>query len=295
MAGPAYGTARCLHVGSFDVATTASALSQLAGVLAGFAFFAVIFILTSTATAEHRPRSRRLAAADYDEALLTLFCATFGLAITAIQYAIVAGERNVGLRYGRAASEELMADISLSLSIFLLVAGMLLLVVPRVFSNTQKVVRVLASVGGPPMTVFYIAETAREVAVGAWAGKSGLTLCGSDSFYSAVQLWAHLIAPLLVLGIALSFWIVPRFLSTDQRRALEDMATRGRTAIPVATLFGVAIAVVGGFSFDEFHPHSHLAEGWVWVALAVTALLVLAQAFLLRFRPKAPTSIPLRG
>ncbi|MGN6253662.1 MAG: hypothetical protein ACTHO8_01595 [Solirubrobacterales bacterium] len=295
MAGPVHGTAQCLHVGSFDAATTASALSQLAGVLAGFAFFAVIFILTSTAAAEHRSQSRKLAPADYDEALLTLFCATFGLAITAIQYAIIAGERNVGLRYGRAASEELMANISLSLSIFLLVAGMLLLVVPKVFGNTQTVVRILASVGGPPMTVYYIAETAREVAVGAWAGKSGLTLCGSNSLYSAVELWAHLIAPLLVLGIALSFWIVPRFLSTEQRRALEDMATRGRTAIPVATLFGVVIAVARGISLDEFHPHSHLGEGWIWGALAVASLLVLAQAFLLRFRPQATSPILLRG
>lgn len=288
------GTAQCLHVGSLDVATTAGALSQLAGVLAGFAFFAVIFVLTSTATGERRPYGWALALADYDEALLTLFCATFGLAITAIQYAIIAGERNPGLHYGRAASEELMADISLSLSIFLLVAGMLWLIVP-VFGSTQRVVRVLASVGGPPMAVYFIAETAREVAVGAWATKSGLILCGSNSFYSAVLLWGHTVAPLLTLGVASSFWLVPRFLSPAQRRALEGVAARGRIAIPVATLVGIAVAVAGGVSFDEFHPHSHLGEGWVWVALAATALIVLAHAFLLRFRPKAPAQLALPG
>lgn len=216
MAGFVFGTAQCLRIGSFDVATTASALSQLAGVLAGFAFFAVIFVLTTTATAGRRRYGQGLALTDYDEALLTLFCATFGLAITAIQYAILAGERNPGLHYGRAASEELMADISLSLSIFLLIAGMLWLIVP-VFSNTQKVVRVLVSVAGPPMTVYFIAETAREVAVGTWAGKSGLTLCGSKPFYSAVQLWAQLIVPLLVFATAVSFWVLPRFLPAQWR------------------------------------------------------------------------------
>ena len=291
MAGIAHGTAQCLHVGSFDVAATAGVLSQLAGVLAGFAFFAVIFILTTATSGARRIYGRELA--NYDEALLTLFCATFGLAITAIQYAILAGERNPGLHYGRAASEELMADISLSLSIFLLVAGMLWLIMP-VFSRTEGVMRLLVSVAGPPMAVYFVAETGREVAVGTWAGVSGLTLCGTNSFYTAVQLWAHLVAPLLVLGVALAFWVVPRHLPGGVRRVLEAGALRGRTAIPVGTLTAVVIAVALGVSFDEFHPHSHFAEVWVWVAISVAALITLAQAYLIRFRPKAlvPMSLP---
>lgn len=276
---------QCLHVGSFDIATTAGALSQLAGVLAGFAFFAVIFILTNTSAIERLLLDR--GDADYDEALLTLFCATFGLAITAVQYAILAGERTAGLHYGRAASEELMADISLSLSIFMLVAGMLLLIVPT-FGRTERTMRLLASIGGPPIAVYFVAETCREVAVGAWAGAAGLTICGHNDFYSAVQLWAHTVAPILVFAVALAIWLVPRYLPARILRGLEDLANRGRTVVPVATLLAVVAAVSIGVSFDEFHPHSHIAKGWLWIAISGTALITLVQAYLMRFYKKAP-------
>jgi hypothetical protein len=274
---------QCLHVGSFDIATTAGALSQLAGVLAGFAFFAVIFVLTNAKAVGRSPTER--AHAQFDQALLALFCATFGLAITAIQFAILAGEQNVGLRYGRAASEELMADISLSLSIFTLVAGMLLLIVPS-FGRTERVIRILASTGGPPMAVYFVAETCREVAVGIWAGIDGSTLCATNAFYSEIQLWAHTVAPLLVFACALAFWLAPRYLPSQMRQMMQAGADRIRSSVPVIALLAVVAAVSVGVSFDEFHPHSHIGEDAAWIAITATELITLLQAFVIRFPEK---------
>ena len=277
---PAVAAQHCLHIGSFDVGMTAAALSQLAGVLSGFAFFAVIFILTNANAVKRSPLGR--AHARLDRALLSLFCATFGLAITAIEYAILAGEQNVGLRYGRAASEELMADIAVSLSIFMLVAGMLVLVGPA-FSRTERTVRILASVGGPPMAAYFVAETCREVAVGIWAGRSGLVLCGHDAFYSEVQLWAHTVAPIVAFVCALGFWVSPRYLSNRTRRLLEVTADRIRSSVQVLALLVVVVVVSVGVSFDEFHPHAHIGEPGVWLAITATTLITLVQAFVMRF------------
>lgn len=122
--GVAY-SAKCLYVGSFHFNATASAYSQVCGVLAGFAFFAIIYLLTSNV--QHAANGRNPSSTEErrrrhetDKALFALFCAAFGLAVTTLQYAILAGETGAGLLYGRAASEELMADIALSSSIFTL-------------------------------------------------------------------------------------------------------------------------------------------------------------------------------
>lgn len=282
----AISTAPCLHVGSFDVAVTAGALSTLAGVLAGFGFFAVIFVLTNANAA--RPAPPAPEHARLDQALLALFCATFGLAITAIEYAILAGEQNVGLPYGRAASEELMADISLSLSIFLLAAGMLVLVGPA-FNRTEKTIRILVSVGGPPMAAYFAAETCREVAVGIWAGRSGLTLCGNNAFYSQVQLWAHTRAPLFAGACALGFWIIPRCLPSQVRKLFEAIANSIRMLVPVLAVVAVVAAVSIGVSFDEFHPHAHISQTGVWLAISATCVITLLQSFVIRFDGKSIT------
>ena len=265
----------CLRVGSFDISHTAAELSQLAGVLAGFAFFAVIFVLTNHG---NRPPNEG-GSARFDYALLALFCATFGLAITAVQYAMLAGEINIGLWYGRASSEEVMADISLSLSILILAAAMILLM-PQ-FDRAEKALRGLTAVVGPPMAVYFVAETCRELTVGIWASKAGRLLCGSNAAYTQVQLWGHTIAPLAVLLCAFSIWVVHRYLPLENK--LKKVANRIHIAVPITALVVVIASVSVGVGFDVFQPKEHLGVTGIWIALGVTALITLLQAFEILF------------
>jgi hypothetical protein len=84
---------------SFDVAATAGLYSQLAGVLAGFAFGALVVVLTSRSTAE------RSLMAD-GETARTLTSCFIGLILVSLTYAVLAGETT---NAGRAAMVELVA------------------------------------------------------------------------------------------------------------------------------------------------------------------------------------------
>jgi hypothetical protein len=272
-------TQHCLHLGSFDTSSAAATLSQLAGVLSGFAFFAVIYVLTNADRRSLRPNL----SATLDRALLTLFCATFSLAITAIQYAILSGDRHTGLLYGRAASEELLADISLSLSIFALVAGILTLVALEEFGRTLRIVRGLATILGPPLAVYFVAETAREVATGIWAQHSGLILCGHNGFYSDIETWGHVVVPVLTLIASVAIWFGPPIARRHWSPARSDRAAAIIVAPPFITMLAVLASVSVGVSLETFNPMSHLAPTSVWLCLVATALLTLFQAFAIRF------------
>jgi hypothetical protein len=272
--------AECLHVRSFNIGATAASTSQLAGVLAGFAFFAVIYVLTTNV--DRRSAGRHVEAV-LDRALLTLFCATFGLAIAAIQYSILAGNTGAGLVYGRGASEELFADITFGLAIYTLVAGMLSLVALEDFGRTLRFVRTLAAIAAPPALAFFVANAAGEVAVGIWAGRDGLLLCGHNGLYSAVQTWGERVIPLVVLVASIGVWLGPSLASrrwlTERHGKLEAIST----APPVASLLATVVALTVGVSFDEYHVHSHISAGVLWSALVAASALTLFQAFGVRY------------
>lgn len=276
---PLVSTHQCLHVGSFDTSSAATTLSQLAGVLSGFAFFAVIYVLTNADRRNLRPSL----SSTLDRALLTLFCATFSLAITAIQYAILSGDQHAGLLYGRAASEELLADISLSLSIFALVAGMLTLVALEDFGRTLRIVRGLATIIGPPLAVYFVAETGREVAVGIWAQHAGLILCGHNAFYSDIARWGHVVAPLLTLVASVVVWFGPPIVRRRWPPARSDRTAAIIVAPPFITMLAVLASVSVGVSLETFNPMTHLSPTAVWICLGATAVLTLFQAFAIRF------------
>jgi hypothetical protein len=72
---------------SFSIAGTAAPYSQLAGVLAGFAFLGITLILTRQGGGpSNRPSGE-------SGILLALLCAFIGLVVAAVEYAVLAGEQ----------------------------------------------------------------------------------------------------------------------------------------------------------------------------------------------------------
>ncbi len=288
----AFHGSACLEVGSYHVNATAGAYSQTSGVFAGFAFFAIIYLLTTNAPPLPDPPNRirafarRLAdkrkRSETDRALFALFCAAFGLAVTSLQYAILSGETGVGLLYGRSASEELMADISLSSAIFTLSYGLILLIEADSFGRTNRLVRAIASIGGPPLATYFIAGTAIDIAVARWASRSGLTLCGSNHFYSEINTWATL-APIAVLACTASAWLVPRVLPTSARRTLWRETQRLSNVPPVASLVMVFLAAAAGSTLNIYEPLSRWTEADVWIALVLASGLLTFQGVFIRF------------
>lgn len=105
----------CVNTLIFDVAATAGLYSQLAGVLAGFAFAALVVILTSRLTADHGLLVS-------SQTTHTLVCCFVGLVLVSLAYSVLAGE---SANAGRVAMVELVAAPGF------IAAGMLLLLVIR--------------------------------------------------------------------------------------------------------------------------------------------------------------------
>ncbi len=104
----------CPNDTGWQLSTAASEYSKLAGLLAGFAFTALVFIL------------REEASTAYARSVEVLIYAFVGLVLTSVSYAIIAGEEE---RYGggRIVSEGLFAGVAFALSGLLLIYAIVLL------------------------------------------------------------------------------------------------------------------------------------------------------------------------
>jgi hypothetical protein len=98
----------------FDITAVAAGYSALSGVLAGFAFTAVILPLSLS-----RNSSRH-----FGPAMACFTAAFFTLTLAAIQYSVLAGEIGQGSLRGRAVHTELVNAIPMSLAVLLLLFGL---------------------------------------------------------------------------------------------------------------------------------------------------------------------------
>lgn len=98
----------------FDITSVAAAYSALSGVLAGFAFTAIILPLTlSRNTSRH-----------FGPAMMCFTSSFFALLLASIQYAVLSGEIGQGVLRGRAVHAELVSSIPLSVAVLILLYGL---------------------------------------------------------------------------------------------------------------------------------------------------------------------------
>ncbi len=181
---------------SFNLAQTAGLYSTLAGVLAGFAFAALILLITARLTS---PGANVEAFAHAAQVLLAAFV---GLVLTSLNYAILAGERYSG---GRAASEMLVASVGFAASGVLLLYALAVTLdtadksVGAATSPLARVaarLRALAALFVTPLLVFYAqigAEDYRAVHSGPDTALNlfGWGLVALQALLSAGLWWWH--------------------------------------------------------------------------------------------------------
>lgn len=134
----------CIHMLNFDVAVTSGLYSQLAGVLAGFAFGVLVIVLTSQAAADQSPMAD-------DRITHVLTSCLLGLILVSLTYGVLAGETT---NAGRAAMVELVAAPGF------IAAGMLLLLsIYMLLGAAEKPTRSTATFRGTtPMVRFVLAH-----------------------------------------------------------------------------------------------------------------------------------------
>ncbi len=98
---------------AFDNAQVAALYSQLTGVLAGFAFAALVVVLARRLEGAETLSRDSEATAAVDAALGLLFSAFIGLALSSLAYALVAGETTA---HARASLEHVVAGVGFGAS-----------------------------------------------------------------------------------------------------------------------------------------------------------------------------------
>jgi hypothetical protein len=139
-----------------DLATIAENYGQLTGVLAGFAFTALVLVLTPSAN------GRRQAKGGDTGAPLSLLIAFISLIVTTLLYSLLAGENMESAR-ARAATVELINGLAFGLAIVTLLQGVTLLMrYADIEPAAVKVARFATVVAFPVLVVYFIAQGASD-------------------------------------------------------------------------------------------------------------------------------------
>ena len=133
---------------AFDIAASAGWYSSIAGLLAGFAFVAVLLPL------DHRGSEQQDSGTG--DAVVAFVCAFFSLLILAITYAVLAGRVGEGPVAGVAAHEQMLNGAAFGAATLLLLFGLRGVLRSfganrEVFEPAQGVILVVTSVVGPAM------------------------------------------------------------------------------------------------------------------------------------------------
>lgn len=198
----------------FDIAVTANSYSAAAGVLAGFAFSAVLFVLTTGV------RTPTIAVS---HAATAFTCAFFTLALSTIEYAVLAGEPGTGREAGRAVLEGLTNGSVFGLGVLLLFYGLRQLL-PREpeFRGAARSVGLVVFGAGPLIVLAFIYAAAVDVeAVRGLSAPAGTSECA-------------LLSPTLRFGLYVLIASILVVLLVVAPRPRSAWAAKRRDAVPTA-------------------------------------------------------------
>jgi hypothetical protein len=272
---------------TFDISGSASLYSQMAGVLAAFAFGAIALVLPG----DHKGRrSSADGPNDNDSSDLTVLLALVGafmsLILATVEYAVLAGERGCSLLQGRAASEEFLGGVSFALAVMLLLFAVSLLVTNSRVPGAGYHARLIIAMVGPAISLLFLITGAEDVASTPWlvpiAGHGYLPQTSTRFYYQANRV--ALLLPALMFLFCGAMWILRRKFNKDLKgKRLFRFNVAASTSFPYVSLGLSVAAAVRAAAFSEADPSSHIYEWEVWTWLAVCTVVFAIQAVILAF------------
>jgi hypothetical protein len=250
----------------FDISKTAGFYSEMASALTGFAFLAMTIVLSRRDDSPHTKFTPRQLDQDKRTAI-ALLCAFTGLLIATVEYSIVAGESGQALVEGRAASEELLAAVGFTVSLYILLYALVHLIA----TSTLKLgfeFRLLVSVFIPPIFIYFATNGLMDVAIALGQPKPPLQPMWSSARIASIglALWT-----LLTCGLFSSF-------GRKVRRELGELPLYIKDAPPYVTLATAIIATLYSAQLSDVNPAARLSESaaWSWVAVCTTVLIYVS-------------------
>ncbi|WP_101949481.1 hypothetical protein [Mycobacterium sp. 3519A] len=278
----------------FDFSQAASNYSGLAGVLAGFAFLAIMLVLNRQhrrdgaidAAIEHRQDNRFLTA---------LGSACVGLITAATLFSLLSGEEGCALISGRALSKEVLAGVAFHFSVYTLLFGAVQLISAATLGvHFRFIVAVLA----PPVVVSFIVASLDELAL-SLANPPQQPVGPHESLApgwtdASASLWnfAHNVMTWLiptVFALCLAMWLIGfRWRrATEPPQGLSATVTRvvstALTYLPYTSLALVAYAVWRTAMLGRLSVGAHIGANQAKVLVLVCTLVVVLQSASLSF------------
>jgi hypothetical protein len=250
----------------FDISKTAGSYAQMASVFTGFAFLAMTIVLSrrdSNSRTTFTPRQL-----DQDKrTVIALLCAFTGLLIATVEYSIVTGESNHALVEGRAASEELLAAVGFTVSMYILLYALVHLIATSSLKLGSEF-RLLVTVFLPPIFIYFVTNGLMDVAIALGQPKPPLEPMWSTARTASIGL---AIFTLLICGL---LWNSSRKL----RRKLGELPRYIKDAPPYVTLATTIIATMYAAQISDVNPAARLSESeaWSWVAIAAAVLIYVS-------------------
>jgi hypothetical protein len=278
----------------FDFSQSAGNYSQLSGVLAGFAFLAIMLVLSR----QHRRGSESDAVREYEQDnrfVTALACACLGLVTAATLFSLLSGEEGCALISGRALSKEVLAGVAFFFSVYTLLFGAVQLVSASALgTHFRFIVAVLA----PPLVVSFIVASLNDLAL-SLANPPDQPAAPHETLLpgwtdSSTSLWnfAHSVLTWLipaVLAICLALWLAgfrwrrasgtPAPVGT----ALARVVSVALTYLPYASLGLVAYAVWRTAMLGRLSAGAHIGAGQAKVLVLVCTVIVVLQSASLSF------------
>lgn len=235
--------------GQFDVVQVAGYYSQLAGVLAGFAFTALVLLLTSRLGQSDKEESQP----NFASAVQVLIVSFIGLVMSSLSYAILSG---LGGVRKTAAALELIGGLLFAVPGVLLVYAIILTLEAIGTSAGRNVGRDLTSVAGQvrrilafvltPLASLYVYLGARDVSYARY-GDGRLTAIDYYSWF-------------IIIALVVSGRIVYRRLEPTAKQAnahkkrAERVEGLANKALGLIVVVAVAFAIFNSVTSDEVGP-----------------------------------------
>lgn len=277
----------------FDYSKSAGYYSQLAGVLAGFAFLAISLLLSR----QHRRDVQIDPAREHeqDKQIVTaLGCALLGLIAASALYALTAGETGCALMSARAAlSKSVLAGVAFAFSVYTALFAMVQLVSAAALGAH---LRFMVAVVTPPAVVAFIIAHLDDLALAlsqlpnqpAQPGEPpnpGWTE-GSKTLWDYAQ-HASTWSVAIVLGACLAVWFAGfrwRYADGTPRGVgfvVTKVVSAGLTYLPYASLALVAYAVWRTALISRLGSTAHIDPGHARLLLSTCVAILVLQSLCL--------------
>lgn len=213
-----------------NLASIAGFYAQMTGVLAGFAFTALVVLMTPTQVGERRHR----VVGKGDSVILSLFAAFVSLLIATLTYSVLAGEK-IPEEQAKASTLELIDGLPFGLAAIMLFHGVTLLIQGSTVERAAVwTARTMTVVIAPSIAYFYIASGAQDTVLA--RGAKGPVDCTA------------LPAPGFILSLMLPAILVVSMIPSLQPASWRRVARKIRVAAPISVLLASAAAsIIAGY------------------------------------------------